>query len=362
MNIILNLKNFFFDQIKIPKNFFKNNENINFVDVGASNFKNLMFYFKYRFINLILFEPDTRAIESYLSKKNNLNLKIFDKGLWSKKEKKLFYQYLNQASSSFYKPNLKKLSQYNLGLKPYELKGTSFVEVESLDRIYKTKDVDFIKLDTEGADYEILLGAKKNLKNCLGLMIETQFFERYLNSKSFSEIEIFLRKNGYEIFIINIEKWSQHELYNINTNIKNVWADTLFFLSIENLIERLKKSNNKIFLIKKMIFLMMTYGLHDSSIRYLENIKKNKLISQNDFLEINKFIKMNIKSNSIIIISDLFRLSICIIFLPVILIYKRKYLELLKHFIEKNINNIKRLISYNLQNKSIFRSSGTDIH
>ena len=69
-------------------------------------------------------------------------------------------------------------------------------EVDCLDNLLFNYNVDFIKLDTEGADYEILLGAKKSLDQCLGIVVESQFFERYLNTKSFSEIEIFMRKKG----------------------------------------------------------------------------------------------------------------------------------------------------------------------
>ena len=66
------------------------------------------------------------------------------------------------------------------------------LEVDSLDKLLINYDIDFIKLDAEGADYEILQGAKKSLNQCLGIVVECQFFERYLNTKSFSEIEILM--------------------------------------------------------------------------------------------------------------------------------------------------------------------------
>ena len=37
--------------------------------------------------------------------------------------------------------------------------------------------------------------------------------------------------------------------------------------------------------------------MHDSSLNYLKNIRREKLITENEFIEIQKFIKMNIKSN-----------------------------------------------------------------
>jgi len=366
MSFTLNLKKIFFDSIKAPNNFFQEGQIINYVDIGASNVKNLIFYSKFDFLNVFLFEPDQRAITSYLSsKERNLNLKIFDKGLWKNKGKKYFYQFTNQASSSFFQPNLKKLSNYNLGVNLYHIEKKILSEVDSLDRLLINYNVDFIKLDTEGADYEILLGAKKSLNQCLGIVIESQFFERYLNTKSFSEIEILMRKKGFEIFMLNIEKWSQDNFYNIDTNIKNVWADVLYFISIESLIKKLKKltkKNLRVLLVKKIIFLMVMYKMHDSSLRYLKTIRREKLITENEFIEVQKFIKMNINSNFSIIIKDFFRLIICLILLPSILIYTNKYIELFKYCIEKNLRNFKRLVTFNLKNKSIFRNTGLDIH
>ena len=102
MSFFINLKKIFFDSVKVPNNFFQKNQIINYIDIGASNFKNLFLYSKFDFFNIFLFEPDQRAITSYVSSKDkNLNLKIFDKGLWKNKTKKYFYQFSNQASSSF---------------------------------------------------------------------------------------------------------------------------------------------------------------------------------------------------------------------------------------------------------------------
>lgn len=71
---------------------------------------------------------------------------------------------------------------------------------------------------------------------------------------------------------------------------------------------------------------------------------------------------MNLRSNFSIILMDLFRLTTVIVFLPIIIFFENKYLNLFKYLIEKNLRNFKRLASINLKNKSIFRSSGIDIH
>ena len=84
----------------------------------------------------------------------------------------------------------------------------------------------------------------------------------------------------------------------------------------------------------------------------LQRLKKNK----------KNFILMNVRSNFSIILMDLFRLTTVIVFLPIIIFFENKYLNLFKYLIEKNLRNFKRLASINLKNKSIFKSSGIDIH
>ena len=366
MSFIVFFKKFFFDSVDILPDYFNHSQKINYIDIGASNIKNLIFFTKYKFINLFLFDADKRALKSYISNFNiNTNLNIFDKAVWKKKDRKYFMEYKNQASSSLFEANIPKLSEYNLGTKLYDLQNKTLCDLDSLDNLLKNYLVDFIKVDTEGADYEILLGAKKKLKKTLGVYVECQLIERYLGTKSFSEIELLLRKEGFEIFSINQEKWTQSKNYNIDTNIKNVWLDVLFFVDIKTFLGRLKKIKNteeRFFLIKKIIFLMINFKLHDTSLRYLKFIKSENLISEINFIKIHRFIKMNTKSNFKIIALDFFRLILILILIPFVFFFRKKYTSLLIYLIFKNLKNLKRIFSLKLNNTSIFRNNGLDIN
>ena len=143
---IIKLKPFFFGSIKTPQDFFDKKENINYIDIGASDVKNKILYFNYNFINFFLFEPDKRAIKGYLSSPKVGNFKLFDKGLWSKKTKKMFYEYKNQASSSFFKANINKLKNYNIGTEIYKLQKKYISELDNLDNLLKKKNIRLILL------------------------------------------------------------------------------------------------------------------------------------------------------------------------------------------------------------------------
>ena len=47
------------------------------------------------------------------------------------------------------------------------------------------KESDFLKVDVEGADLEVIKGGERSLIDCLGIKIEVQFKERNIGSPCF---------------------------------------------------------------------------------------------------------------------------------------------------------------------------------
>lgn len=82
--------------------------------------------------------------------------------------------------------------------------------------------IDFIKIDVQGNTFAVLEGAKRMLEARLirWIYAEVEFVEIYKGEKRFSEIELFLRKCGYELV----------KFYNLNYTDRGVlaWADALF--------------------------------------------------------------------------------------------------------------------------------------
>ena len=70
------------------------------------------------------------------------------------------------------------------------------LKVNSLDNIENFKP-DFIKLDTQGSELEILKGSKKNLNECIGLEVEVEFQKMYENQNLFNEVFDFLKKKWF---------------------------------------------------------------------------------------------------------------------------------------------------------------------
>jgi FkbM family methyltransferase len=111
--------------------------------------------------------------ESSSSTLNDINLE----SNYFKKKQKLLY---NEKKKNFYE-NLK-------------------INVTTLDEYLdknKIKYIDFLKIDTEGYEYEVLKGLKKNINNIKLIMFEHHYDDMLNKGYSFGDIKELLNKNNF---------------------------------------------------------------------------------------------------------------------------------------------------------------------
>lgn len=72
--------------------------------------------------------------------------------------------------------------------------------LEDVLRITKIPSIDFLSLDVQGAEYDILNGARNLLeKNCIGVQLEVEFVKLYQSQKTFSDINSLMENLGFEL-------------------------------------------------------------------------------------------------------------------------------------------------------------------
>lgn len=72
--------------------------------------------------------------------------------------------------------------------------------LEDVLRIEKISTIDFLSLDVQGAEYDILNGAKDLIaKNCIGIQLEVEFVKLYQHQKTFSDINCLMESLGFEL-------------------------------------------------------------------------------------------------------------------------------------------------------------------
>ncbi len=203
---------------------FRNQGVINLIDVGSVG--DLPFPWKNnanQIQHLLKFEPrDTPSQNPYI--------KSIDTALWDTNTEREFYIYkgLSGSGSSLFKQNYDYVSENFENLKhqgPKELANTWF-ERSKLDRVEKIQcrklddiiqELDepfsyhFLKIDAQGAEYEILRGAENLLSSsCLGLHLELFTIPMYKGIKLLPEVEVYLKNFGFEL----VKKFPAHGSFN----------------------------------------------------------------------------------------------------------------------------------------------------
>lgn len=158
---------------------------------------------------LYIFEPSLltfKQLETNISQSKNHF--FYNIGFGDKKENlKIFYDYVAQGSASI----LMKDGKYS-----------EDIHIETLDDFCeknKIEQIDFLKMDVQGYEYNILLGAKKLLESGAIKNIQFEFDEPNIQNRIFFKDFWDLLNNSYDIYhslyngLIKIEKY-HYELEN----------------------------------------------------------------------------------------------------------------------------------------------------
>ena len=182
------------------------------LDVGAQGGFNSDNFFpvKYnKFFNCILVEP-IKSEADKLERKNN----IIDKALWSSKGKKVIYILGKRlGSSSMYKLDTEKLDLHDMNDKEIEkFKVTETVEVEcdTLENSLKSLNInnlDYLKIDTQGAELEILKGIGEYRP--LLIKIEAHIFSMYKDTPAWTKLVD--RLNDLNYVLIDFKQIGKHK-------------------------------------------------------------------------------------------------------------------------------------------------------
>jgi len=142
-------------------------------------------------------EPNPKTFK-YLKKNikiNNYdNVHLINKGVSDKKDSLPFY-----ASRAW------NLSHFLDKSEKYQANG--IIEADSLDNLFKNLRINLIRMDVEGYEYQVLMGAKNILKNNKNIKILMEIHPNKLSRKQKKEIVRILGKNNFEI-VKYTDKWA----------------------------------------------------------------------------------------------------------------------------------------------------------
>jgi FkbM family methyltransferase len=314
LNFIKYYKNFVYGN-NIPKNDIirlLSEEKIVIADIGSTGGLDARWFFLEGYIKKYSFDPDSRAENI----DDDLEL-VFNLGLWSSEVQKEIFLTRFPSASSVFPPNANFLCRF-LNHKCHDILGSAQIKMARLDSVIQNNSpLDFIKVDTEGSDLEILYGASKAIKTTvIGIQVEAQFVERNQGSPMFSDLDPVIRGDGYWLMELKRQSWIRNnDLNNIDTIPQLIWADAIYMIT-EN--EALKRANDmyssrRFEYLSKIVLISIAYGYIDYAMEILQSFFNNNLISRDEMNMIKEVIDKNLRSNLIILFHLFIALLIALI-------------------------------------------------
>ena len=82
------------------------------------------------------------------------------------------------------------------------------IQTIRLDDIENVKSPDFLKMDVQGAELEIIKNGTNKLKDCLAIQLEVSYFNLYEKQPSFGEVDVYLRELGFiPHMFLDVKRW-----------------------------------------------------------------------------------------------------------------------------------------------------------
>ena len=255
----------------IFSDFFKKNVGaINYLDVGArGGIADPWTKFSPWMLNVIGFEPD--PAEAEMLSKLNPDSKYYPNALWGSDEVREFYLCDWESTSSMYPPDeINNLKYADAHCSKRTVKKIVNVQCSRLDSLLQTTDYpDFIKIDTQGAELEILKGASGILNMSAPIVLaETWCTPIYKGMPLTHKVMEFMYELGYSVFDLGVAAAWRHKnssLSKSHCKSSTIGFDLVFVKNAENI--EFKTASN----ILKYVALLELYGFRDYALATLEN-------------------------------------------------------------------------------------------
>ncbi|MDC0125112.1 FkbM family methyltransferase [Candidatus Pelagibacter sp.] len=184
------------------------------LDVGANQGK-FTEYLKDEFQQYYLFEPNPILFKKLKNYFKNKKFQIFDFGL-GKNNEKVKLNLTNDSAKSL--SSIKKqTAELKNNFRNTEVIGTFDVEIKRLDNFLDTQNLQnskiFLKIDTQGNDFETLIGLGKYISNIKFLKIEMPCIELYETNYNHWDILNYLKNNNFKpVYFENISRTKKGQL------------------------------------------------------------------------------------------------------------------------------------------------------
>jgi FkbM family methyltransferase len=153
-------------------------------------------------VTLYGFDPDPAECERLRATYKDSNVHLVPLALAEEPGERTLYLTREMACSSLYRPDPALTAGFPELACAAEV-GTSKIVVTTLDAwsaANAVSGIDFIKLDTQGAELDVLRGGERTLASVRALEVEVEFNPIYVGQPLFGDVDRFLRDRGFVLW------------------------------------------------------------------------------------------------------------------------------------------------------------------
>jgi len=173
----------------------------NVVDVGARYGVHPTWLELINEAQLFLFEMDTAEAERLAEKYRDYpNIEVRNLAVMSCQGEVSYQVRRHKGLNSLFKINENCIANKGYMVDDFASDGEAVIQAEAIDTLFSRQQIHFLKVDTEGAELEVLRGAQHQLlTTVLGVRAEANFLDIHAGAPLFGEVHQFLRECGFEL-------------------------------------------------------------------------------------------------------------------------------------------------------------------
>ena len=254
---------------------------ITLVDVGASGGIQNRWHVIESYLRVVAVEPDQDAFNRLVKDQKPTDRNVYlNTGLYDHAATMSVYLARQQVCSSIYPPDIDMLKDFD-NWQRFSVERMASMKVERLDLALEKNgitDIDFLKVDTQGSELNILRGAGNYLTGGnIGVEVEVEFLSLYKGQPVFADVDAYMRDQGYELFDLARHFWRRTKVAGETGCYRGqlVFADALYFVSASKMESILAQQQNEDERSKKFIraiIVILIYGYYDYALLLCDRV------------------------------------------------------------------------------------------
>ena len=180
-------------------------------------------------LRVVAFEPDARA-DAAADRALGADVQVVNRAAAARDGEASLYLTRKPRCSSLYPPNRAVIERYP-DAERYDVVGTSTVSCTTVDHALASlgQSIDFIKIDTQGAELDVLRGAERSLDRCLGIEVEVEFQPLYEGAALFRDVDGHVSARGFELYDLRRTFFARPTAVAAQRRGQLVFGDALYF-------------------------------------------------------------------------------------------------------------------------------------